>query len=97
MEYTCDDFWERVNKLIKQEHTKQETLAMECGINYQTFRGWIVHKTYPNALQTVLIAEHLNTSVEYLVTGKSDTEETIKAALKEELLKTLTTALDIKK
>ncbi|MCR5436133.1 MAG: helix-turn-helix transcriptional regulator [Treponema sp.] len=90
----CTEFWERVNKLIKQLHTKQETVASDCGINYQTFRGWIVHKTYPNAKQSVLIANCLGTTVEYLVTGKEILDEDFKEAYKAELLRTLTNVLN---
>lgn len=69
MDNDCDEFWKRVNALIKSRKTKQEDVANSCGINYQTFRGWVVHKTYPNAKQSVLIAKALDTTVEYLVTG----------------------------
>lgn len=89
----CNDFWKRVNLLIKKNHTKQEKIAADCGINYQTFRGWIVHKTYPNAKQAVLIAECLGTTVEYLVTGKEILDEDFKESYKQELLNTLTNAL----
>lgn len=65
----ADYFWERVNTLIKSKKTKQQDLAEACGLSYQTFRGWITRGTYPDALQTVKIANYLGTSVEYLVTG----------------------------
>ena len=93
MNNECKDFWQRVNSLIKQLHTKQETVANDCGINYQTFRGWIVHETYPNAKQSVLIANRLGTTVEYLVTGKEILDEDFKEAYKQELIKTLTNIL----
>ena len=72
MDNDCEEFWKRVNALIKSHKTKQEDVAKSCGINYQTFRGWVVNKTYPNAKQSVLIAKALNTSVEYLVTGNDN-------------------------
>lgn len=95
MEFECNAFWKRVNKLIKQNHTKQEKIAADCGINYQTFRGWVVHQKYPDAKQAVLIAECLGTTVEYLVTGKEILDEDFKESYKQELLNTLTNALKI--
>jgi len=62
-------FWKRVNNLIKSQGTKQETLAAECNISYQTFRGWVSRKTFPGGDETYQIAQALNTSVEYLVSG----------------------------
>jgi bacteriophage CI repressor helix-turn-helix domain len=67
---TAEDFWNRVKAKIKSQNTKQETLAISCGISYRTFQTWINRKTYPDALQTYLIAQALNTTVEYLVTGE---------------------------
>lgn len=67
-----DDFWKRVNNLIKLKGINQQVLAESCDINYQTFRGWGVHKTYPNALQSYRIAKALDTTVEYLVYGNTE-------------------------
>lgn len=66
------EFWKRTNKLIKDKNSKQENVAQECGIPYQTLRSWVTRQTFPDALQTYKIAKALNTTVEYLVTG-SDT------------------------
>ena len=66
------EFWKRTNKLIKDKNSKQENVAQECGIPYQTFRSWVTRQTFLDALQTYKIAKALNTTVEYLVTG-SDT------------------------
>ena len=82
-----ENFWTRINELIKLNGLKQETVCQKCGINYQPFRGWIVRGTYPDALQTVKIAKLLDTSVEYLVTG----ERTSDAKLQE--VKKLLTAI----
>lgn len=83
-----NNFWNRTNDLLKQQGNTQLELCTTCEINHQTFRGWIVHGTYPNALQVVKIAKFLNTSVEYLVTGiEPDTSklelEQLKAKLRE--------------
>ena len=66
------EFWKRTNKLIKDKNSKQENIAQECDIPYQTFRSWVTRQTFPDALQAYKIAQALGVSVEYLVTG-SDT------------------------
>ena len=65
-------FWKRVNELIKQNGLKQESVCNACDINYQTFRGWIVRSAFPYAFQAFRIAQYLNTSVEFLITGKEN-------------------------
>ena len=69
MSESAEDFWVRVNTLIKTKCTKQQSVSEQCGISYQTFRGWVTRKVFPDALQTVRIAQALDTSVEFLVTG----------------------------
>lgn len=64
------EFWKRTNKLIKDKNSKQENIAQECDIPYQTFRSWVTRQTFPDALQAYKIAQALNTTVEYLVTGE---------------------------
>ena len=63
-------FWKRINSLIKAQKTKQEAIAAQCGISYQTFRGWVTRNTFPDADEAQKIAQALGTTVEYLVTGK---------------------------
>ena len=63
------EFWKRTNKLIKNKNSKQENIAQECDIPYQTFRSWVTRQTFPDALQAYKIAQALGVSVEYLVTG----------------------------
>jgi transcriptional regulator with XRE-family HTH domain len=69
MDTNADSFWKRVNTLIKSQKTKQEVVAEKSGINYQTFRGWITNHRFPSGDETYRIAQALNTSVEYLVSG----------------------------
>ena len=64
------EFWKRTNKLIKDKNSKQENIAQECDIPYQTFRSWVTRQTFPDALQAYKIAQALGVSVEYLVTGE---------------------------
>ncbi|MDR1903129.1 MAG: helix-turn-helix domain containing protein, partial [Treponema sp.] len=42
-----------------------------CGISFPTFRNWIARNRLPDAIETYRIAQALNTSVEYLVTGEN--------------------------
>ena len=65
----CQDFWKRVKILIKQNNTKQEWLAENSGIKYQTLRSMISKNTFPKADDAVRIAKSLGTTVDYLVDG----------------------------
>ncbi len=73
----CEDFWQRVKYLIKENNTKQEWLAEISGIKYQTLRSMISKNTFPKADDAVKIAEVLNTTVEYLVNGNKDSNHEI--------------------
>lgn len=76
------DFWLRVkNKLDFQDSTQRE-LAQKINESYNTLQSWINRDRLPNAEQAVKIANALNTTVEFLVTGtlsnkKSDHSKTI--------------------
>ena len=63
------DFWKRVNAKIKAASTKQQTVAEQCDLSYQTFRGWVTRQVFPDAYQAYKIATNLNTTVEYFLTG----------------------------
>jgi len=69
MDIDASNFWKRVNSRIKNLNTKQEVVAAQCDISYQTFRGWVTRKTFPGGDETYRIAKALETTVEYLVTG----------------------------
>lgn len=87
MDEKASDFWTRTNRLIKLRKSKQETVALECGIPYQTFRGWVARRVYPDALEAVRIADTLGTSVEYLVTGQeSDLAKKKSGELKKKII-----------
>ncbi|GHV91866.1 hypothetical protein AGMMS50268_23690 [Spirochaetia bacterium] len=64
------DFWERLKIEIKERDTTQEWIAGKIEVPFGTFRKWLTRKTYPNLKQGVEIAGLLETSAEYLVTGK---------------------------
>jgi transcriptional regulator with XRE-family HTH domain len=81
MDTNADSFWKRVNNRIKTQKTKQEAVAEQCGINYQTLRGWVTNHRFPGGDEIYRIAQALNTTVEYLVSGeepgKPDTAEAL--------------------
>ncbi|MDR1399535.1 MAG: helix-turn-helix domain-containing protein [Treponema sp.] len=62
-------FWERVNKTIKTRGQKQEWLAEQTGIKYQTLRSWVSKDILPRVDDAVKIAQALEVSVEYLLEG----------------------------
>lgn len=63
-------FWVRTNELLKSLKMSQIDLASKAGISINTIRGWSHKGLFPNAYESVKIAEILGTTVEYLVTGK---------------------------
>jgi transcriptional regulator with XRE-family HTH domain len=64
------DFWMRLKNEIKEKNTTQEWISGKIGVPFGTFRKWLTRKTYPDIKEGVEIAELLNISAEYLVTGK---------------------------
>lgn len=70
------DFWLRVkNKLDFHDFTQRE-LAFKINESYNTLQSWINRDRLPNAEQAVKIAEALNTTVEFLVTGTTINKNT---------------------
>jgi transcriptional regulator with XRE-family HTH domain len=63
-------FWTRVKELIDSQNTTQEWVATKMGKRPDTFSRWISRDTMPTAEEAYFIASALNTTVEYLVTGK---------------------------
>ena len=70
MNLETQNFWIRVNSLIKENHITQETLCNECGIVLSTYKGWNLRGIYPNAKQLLDICKVLNTTPEYLIYNK---------------------------
>ncbi|ADK81090.1 DNA-binding protein [Sediminispirochaeta smaragdinae DSM 11293] len=67
----CMGFWDIVKKEIKRQNTTQEWVSNHSNISFETFRGWIARKRLPRVDDGVRIAQSLDTTVEYLVTGKN--------------------------
>ncbi len=71
--YLMLDFWLRVKEKLDYMDFTQRELAQKIGESYNTLQSWINRNRLPNAEQAVKIADALNTSVEFLVTGTSIT------------------------
>jgi hypothetical protein len=64
-DYDPAQFWTRFDALT----AKDLPVILKTGIKQPTLSTWRVQKTYPRADDAVKIAEALQTTVEYLVTG----------------------------
>ena len=69
MDYKSSDFWNRVKTLCKNKKISQTDLCIEINCPVQNLRNKIVRGAYPNIIDCIHIAQFLETSVEYLVTG----------------------------
>ncbi len=72
------DFWRNVKEELDYNLITQKTLATSIGVSYNTLQSWITKDRLPNVEQSLKIAQKLNTSVEYLVTGKNEEKNYIK-------------------
>lgn len=64
-------FWERTNKLIKEHKLTQKQLSIICNLNERRIPNLSAGNKIPDAFEVVAIAQALNTTVEYLVTGET--------------------------
>jgi hypothetical protein len=65
------DFFDRVKDLVKQNTTLTLRSFIESmGLNYETYYSGKRRDNLPRADEALKIAQALNTSVEYLVTGR---------------------------
>lgn len=69
-------FWQNVKDELNFQNLTQKELANSISESYNTLQTWIKNDRYPDANQSVKIAKVLKTSVEYLVTGKSEITST---------------------
>lgn len=65
-----ESFWLRINSLIKEYGYTQNSLTDKCGFTPRAIANWSTRKMIPDAFSVYLIAKELNTTVEYLLTGK---------------------------
>jgi transcriptional regulator with XRE-family HTH domain len=64
-----EEFWARVNWLIRKANITQEVLAETIGVSKNTLYSWIANNTLPRADAAYRIASAFGVSVEYLITG----------------------------
>ena len=81
------DFWKNVKDELDYNLKTQKELASAIGISYNTLQSWITKDRLPDAEQALKIAKQLDTSVEYLVTGKTAEQKGIKQNLQDMLPK----------
>jgi transcriptional regulator with XRE-family HTH domain len=72
MEYK--DFWLRTNTQIKLLNKTQRGLALECGFTERRIETLSSTCRSPDVIEAVKIAQALNTTVEYLVTGINENQ-----------------------
>jgi SOS-response transcriptional repressor LexA len=65
------EFWNRTNTLLKQKGYTQRSLALECGFTERRIESLSTDGRQPSTDESVKIAQALEVSVEYLVTGKA--------------------------
>jgi transcriptional regulator with XRE-family HTH domain len=75
-EYDARMFWMRYKNLAE----KDLPLILKTNIKQSTLSTWRIENKFPRADQAVKIANFLNTSVEYLVTGLDREHSTCSAA-----------------
>ena len=80
-------FWTNVKEELEYNLITQKELASAIGISYNTLQSWITKDRLPAAEQALKIAKQLNTSIEYLVTGKNEEQKGIKTNLQDMLPK----------
>lgn len=67
-------FWDLVKDRIRSQGTTQAWIASKVNVGPEKISRWIKNDVMPNADQAVIIAQALNTTVEFLVTGSDTTD-----------------------
>ena len=73
-DFDIEAFWLRLNGLIKNSEYTQATLSEKIGLQPRAISNWISHKTTPDIYSCYLIIKELNTTLEFLITGKETNE-----------------------
>ena len=63
-------FWDRVNNEIKIRKLSRKRFAESINIPYDTFKSWLYYKRSVEVGTAHDIAEALEVSLEYLITGQ---------------------------
>ena len=67
----------RIISLRKAQQFSQEEIADKIGVSRQSVSKWETDACAPDAYNLIALAQVLNTSVEYIVTGKTSVEEKV--------------------
>lgn len=70
MSVSGEDFVNRVDSKLKELNLKRQVLADYCKFSIQTFTDWKRRDSIPSADIALKIANYLNVSVEWLITGE---------------------------
>lgn len=70
-----DIFWNRIKKLCKEKGFTQKELSAKAGGEPRMIESQIFKKVIPNVDEVYNIAQLLDTTVEYLVTGEEPNAE----------------------
>lgn len=65
----------RIDSILKERNLKRKAVADAIGISLQPFTSWANRGSIPGADIAYHIAEYLNVSVEWLLTGKEQKSE----------------------
>ena len=63
-------FWSNVKKLLSEKNIQQKDFAALLGMNVLTLKNQMSRNILPDVENAYKISSVLNTSVEYLVTGR---------------------------
>ena len=81
-----EEFYERIKQIAKTQNKNVRAVVEECGINYDSYNSYKRYGNLPRADEAVRIAEALNTTVEYLVTGNQSDSAAALNELKKKFL-----------
>lgn len=77
-------FWDNVKTILSQNKILQKDFADKLGYNLSTLKNQMARNISPSVDEAVKIAQALNTTVEYLVTGsKPDLSSETKSLINE--------------
>ena len=68
------DFIDRIDSLLSQQNKNRNDIYNDLGLAKNIIGQWKQRGTIPAADTVLKIAQYLNTSVEYLLTGKESNE-----------------------
>lgn len=67
-------FWSNVKQLLAAKKILQKDFAEDIGYNVATLKNQMTRNISPDVDTAVKIAQYLNTSVEFLVTGQEQNQ-----------------------